>query len=685
MPLRRLEWVPGFNSQATQTRNKQGWFAGNLVRWRYGLLEKVAGWQQLFSTTVAGIARAIHAYEDLLLNINLIIAGDGGAQIYISGTLYTLEFSVGAAYPDGTWTATTNAPSKSVTINQANFGALQVGSQIITQIIQSIGGVIVPTGTTLTVTGITPQTDYTFNLPSAATISGTQAFTVPLLSFNSGSTIISVNLPNHGLITGDSFTFDVETFVQFSSIGDFIFLDIPGGTVVTITVTDSDDFTFDGSPFGIWNTPANGLPEGINETTIDGGTHSLNYAAAMIYVTAAPSPPPETWWLDNFGTDGVINYTNGPIFIYTPPISTGQILTNAGVPNPAITGSGAPQINTGVFVAMPQAQLIAFGSEVILGGGVQDPLLVRFSDAGSTSSWTATASNQAGSFHLGGSGTKIVGGFQAPQTTLLWTDNDFWSMIYEGPPFIYGFTILASQCGLIAPHAFALMGRTTLWMSRNSFFTFSDSGATPIECPLWDDIFLNLNQTYLDKVFIGASQSTNEFWVFYPSLNSTGECDSYVKLNILENFWDPGSLNRSAWIAENAFGTPLGAEWNTLLIQQHEIGYDANGVAMAGVYAETGYADLADGEEIMFVNEFLPDMKWFGVDGAVSITFKSVMYPGSSPTTNGPITLDSTNRYIRPRIRARQIALRFDWAARLGQSARLGTPRARVAPAGSRP
>ena len=44
--------------QATQTKNKQGWFAGNLVRWRYGLLEKVAGWQQLFSQTVAGIVRA---------------------------------------------------------------------------------------------------------------------------------------------------------------------------------------------------------------------------------------------------------------------------------------------------------------------------------------------------------------------------------------------------------------------------------------------------------------------------------------------------------------------------------------------------------------------------------------------------------------------------------------------------
>ena len=338
-----------------------------------------------------------------------------------------------------------------------------------------------------------------------------------------------------------------------------------------------------------------------------------------------------------------------------------------------------------MFVAMPQAQIIAFGSEVILGGGQQDPLLIRFSDAGSYTSWTASATNQAGSFHLGGSGTKIVGGYQSPQTTLIWTNNDLWSMLYVGYPFVYSFTIIASQCGLIAPHAFATLGRTTLWMSTNSFFTFSDSGVTPIECPLWDDIFLNLNQNYTDKIFLGASQSTNEIWIFFPSLNSTGECDSYVKINLLENLWDPGSLNRSAWLAENAFGTPLGAEWTTLLIQQHEIGYDANGQAMSGVYAETGYADIGDGEQIMYVDEFIQDMKWFGSEGAAFITLYGVNYPGDSPIEKGPYGMDNTSKYIRPELRARQIALRFDWATRKGFSARLGTPRARVAPAGTRP
>ena len=191
-------------------------------------------------------------------------------------------------------------------------------------------------------------------------------------------------------------------------------------------------------------------------------------------------------------------------------------------------------------------------------------------------------------------------------------------MLYVGYPFVYSFTTIASQCGLIAPHAFAILGRTTLWMSINGFFTFSDSGVTPIECPLWDDIFLNLNQNYTDKIFLGASQSTNEIWIFFPSLASAGECDTYVKVNLLENLWDPGSLNRSAWLPENAFGTPLGAEWNTLLIQQHEQGYNANGVAMTNVYAETGYADLSDGEDLMYLDEFIQDMKWFGSEGAIS-------------------------------------------------------------------
>jgi hypothetical protein len=136
---------------------------------------------------------------------------------------------------------------------------------------------------------------------------------------------------------------------------------------------------------------------------------------------------------------------------------------------------------------------------------------------------------------------------------------------------------------------------------------------------------------------------------------------------------------------QSVFGSAMGGDLNKH-IQQHEIGYDADGTAMAGVFAETGYADISDGDSIMTANEIIPDLKWFGnVPGAIMATLKSLMYPQGPVYQKGPYGMDMQNRHIRPRIRARSIALRFDWVARLGYSARIGAVRVRAAMSGKRP
>src|SRR5581483_7370625 len=416
MALHRLEWTPGFNVQATQTKNRQGWFVGNLVRWRYGLLQKVAGWKQLFSTAAAGIVRALHAYEDLLDNVNLLMPGDGGAQIYVGGTLYTFTFNQGTAAADGTTEMQVLSGQRQVTVAQGNQPpGLIVGDTVEVLCTMSIGGQIFHPGHTFTITGVTPFSEYTFNLPSNATVNDLAVIPWPLFQNQSYPTV-NVTLENHGLSTGNSFTFDVLTSINVSFHSTFNSLNIPAGSTAIVTVIDTNTFSFDASPFGFFNNTLASYYEG----TIANNQGNQPFSPTLAYAGAAPSPPPSAWFVDNFGTYGLVCYTGGPLWIYTPPISSGAVLNNAGIPDPNITGSGAPQINTGAFVAMPQAQIIAFGSEVILGGGQQDPLLIRFSDAGNFNSWTASATNQAGSFHLGGSGTKIIGGIQAPQTSLIW-------------------------------------------------------------------------------------------------------------------------------------------------------------------------------------------------------------------------------------------------------------------------
>ena len=47
MPLKKLQFAPGFNKQATASGAEGQWIDGDNVRFRTGLPEKIGGWKQL--------------------------------------------------------------------------------------------------------------------------------------------------------------------------------------------------------------------------------------------------------------------------------------------------------------------------------------------------------------------------------------------------------------------------------------------------------------------------------------------------------------------------------------------------------------------------------------------------------------------------------------------------------------
>ena len=55
--LQKLNFKPGFNKQDTESGAESQWTDGDFVRFRYGLPEKIGGWQQLLSNTIVGAAR----------------------------------------------------------------------------------------------------------------------------------------------------------------------------------------------------------------------------------------------------------------------------------------------------------------------------------------------------------------------------------------------------------------------------------------------------------------------------------------------------------------------------------------------------------------------------------------------------------------------------------------------------
>ena len=180
----------------------------------------------------------------------------------------------------------------------------------------------------------------------------------------------------------------------------------------------------------------------------------------------------------------------------------------------------------------------------------------------------------------------------------------------------------------------------------------------------------------------------NEAGWLYPSTASVnGENDSYVKMNITEPGmpWDYGSLPRSAWVDNSILGAPIGAT-PTGVIYYQETTPDADGAAINASFT-TGFYYIAEGEDLAFVDQIIPDMKWGtygGSNGAqVSLTFNVVDWPGDTPTSYGPYTMTSTTEYISVRFRGRQMSITVS-SSDTGSFWRLGLLRYRYASAGRR-
>jgi hypothetical protein len=222
-------------------------------------------------------------------------------------------------------------------------------------------------------------------------------------------------------------------------------------------------------------------------------------------------------------------------------------------------------------------------------------------------------------------------------------------------------------------------------MSQKQFFQFGSSGVSVLPCDVWDVVFDDIDPDFVELTFAGSNASFNEVMFYYASESGdAGEIDSYVKYNVVSHLWDYGKLDRTSWIDQSVFGSPIAVDSDEI-IQQHEIGYDANGNAMLGVYAESGFVDLGEGSSIIFVDQIIPDFKWFGTGGYVIVTLYAQSYPGGLINTYGPYTVNRSTRFLSMRTRARQVAFRIEWGEATGFSARMGANRLRTGPAGRVP
>ena len=90
MALTQIKFAPGVDKQDTSVGAIGRWTDSDNVRWRYGLPEKVGGWQSLLTDSIVGVARKQHAFVDTDGNRYVALGTDKFLLLYFEGQLFDI-------------------------------------------------------------------------------------------------------------------------------------------------------------------------------------------------------------------------------------------------------------------------------------------------------------------------------------------------------------------------------------------------------------------------------------------------------------------------------------------------------------------------------------------------------------------------------------------------------------------
>lgn len=688
MPHASVKLLPGVDQNKTPALNEAGISTSQLVRFipdrtLGGLIQKLGGWTKFFNNPIGSIIRCLWAWEDTNANSYLGVGAEEQLSVISNGGLndITPQTTTVNTNPDFSTTAT---PTPTNVVNVVDGAGTQVDQYdtvyIKTQV--SVGGLILFGLYPCAGIGTSNYSISAFDVigqPEYPTSNVTSGGVVPEFDTTNGSSEVTVTLPDHGFSAGSTFPILVST-----TLGGVTLY----GNYTVVSVTSTSEFTIRASNTA--TSTANAFMNGgdvrfeyynnIGPLPPNSGYGTGGYGEGGYGAGPAPTPSgagtPITatdWTLDNWGEILIACPHNGPIYQWSPSVND---------PVASII-AGAPPVNSGMFVAMPQRQIVAYGSTFT---GVIDPLLLRWCDVNDYNVWYGTVSNQAGSYRIP-KGSKIVQAIQGPQQGLVWTDLGVWAMQYVGPPYVYQFNELGNGCGLIGHKAAGSVNGVVYWMGQSQFFKLSAAGVEPIRCPIWDVVFQDLDTSAaaLNKIRFGANSRFGEIRWEFPTIGNGGEVSHYIKYNILLDQWDYGQdtvqnpyVARTAWINESVLGPPIGAGLNEF-IYQHETSTDADGQAMYSSF-QTGYFVMNEADVKMFVDQVWPDMKWgyFGgtQNATVGITFYYADYAGQTPKSTPTFNVDQTTTYVTPRFRGRLTSLKLE-SSDVGTFWRIGNIRYR--------
>lgn len=706
MPLTKLQFRPGINKETTSYSNEGGWFDMDKVRFRFGFPEKIGGWETISATYFLGTCRSMHPwvaldrsrYLGVGTHLKYYINEGGGynditpirlttsaGDVTLSASANTLASNVVVGDLSVELTSTSGFPESGIIkINDEVISYAALSGNLLTGCVRGFDGTTEAGHSSgaavLCSTIIVTDTDHGAEVDDFVTFSGAVSLggniTAPVLNQEYQISVI-VN-PNSYQINAREVTSSIANVTTTT-----------GYTPTYVFALASDSGNGGGSIVGAYQINT-GLDTAIVGNGWGAGTWGRGAWGSGSSITTG-NLELRIWTHDNFGEDLLICPRDGGIYYWDK--TNGTSTRAVDITDASLNPIDAPQVAKQIMVSDHDRHVIAFGCDPQGGGGVQDPLLIRFSDQESFSDWGATANNTAGDLRIG-SGSEIIMAVETRQQILVFTDVSLHAMQFLGPPFTFGISTVSENITVAGPNAATSVEDNVFWMGAEEFYVYGGT-VQRIPCTVRDYVFSNFNTNQSQKVVASTNTAFSEVWWFYPSASSE-ENDSYVVYNYQQQLWYYGTMDRTYWLDRGVEADPIGASTDHALYF-HEIGFDdgsANPPAAITSYIESSQMDIGDGDNFVFLRRMIPDMTFRNSSSEtpqVTMTLKTRNFPGGNylqsnaknVTRTATVPVEEFTDQVHVRLRGRSFAFRIE-SNQVGTGWRLGSPRVDIQPDGRR-
>ena len=733
MALTQIKFAPGVDKQDTSVGAIGRWVDSDNVRWRYGLPEKVGGWQSLLTDSIVGVARKQHAFVDTEGNRYIGIGTDKFLLIFFEGQL----FDITPLKADITGATFTFNGTTTITITTSSAHNLEEGDIII------LDSVTLPGGTGLSASDFEDKKFQVISTPTATT------FTITFTSSGSSASGGSVTLKPYERVGPAAQTygygFGISQYggtvqgAQTTTLNGALLADTAGtgGSGTAITLTSTSGFPTAGGTIavgtelitytGVSSNDLTGITRGTNGTAVAGTTGQAHSNGATVtnatdfsgWGSAVEADTitlePGLWSLSNFGQVLVATIANGKTFTWNAG-DTARLSVRASTITSGFPTSSNPTATRVTLISPTTRHLIHFGTETTIGSAsTQDDMFIRFSEQEDINDYSILATNAAGSQRLQ-DGTKIMGALVAKENILVWTDNALYTMKFVGAPFTFGFEQVGTNCGLIGKNAAIEIDGVAYWMGSNGFFSF-DGTVNTLPCSVEDYVYDDCATTKGQQINAGINNLFTEVVWWYPTSNSDFN-NRYVVYNYgtnnnplpMGNWYTGTNTNsiRTTWMDSLVYPKPYATSYNSSnsgtfpaiigesglgqsVLFEHETGTDQVNpdgttttlTSFAQSYNFSLQTDQGASEYFLAMRRFLPNFK--NLQGNAVMTISISDYPADPNTTStlSPFTVSTSTTKVDTRARGRYASLKIENTGS-AESWRFGTFQADLQPDGRR-